>query len=178
MSERLRLFVALDLPRDVRCALAAWAAAVVPEGVRLVPQESLHLTLAFLGACSPDEAAAVAASLAGVAAPLGELRTDGALWLPPRRPGVLTVALADDPALQALQASVAAALAVAVGYEPEQRRFRPHVTVGRVARDTRIRAAELDDAPELTFGALGLTLYRSHLDPHGARYEPLVRTDV
>lgn len=173
MSERLRLFVAVDLPRDVQGALAGWAARAAPDGVRLVPEENLHLTLAFLGSRSAEEATAVAALLRGVTASLGELHTDGGLWLPPRRPTVLTVALAFTPRLQALHAAVRAALVDSVGHEPERRRFRPHVTVGRVARGTRIRTAALPAAPALRFFAVALTLYRSHPGPGGSRYEPL-----
>ena len=173
MSDRLRLFVALDLPPDVRGALAGWATRVAPDGVRPVRAENLHFTLAFLGSRSQEEAAAVAALLPGLARPLGPLSTAGALWLSPRRPTVLTVALACPPQLQALQESVAAALAQSVGYEPQQRRFRPHVTVGRVARGARIGSRDVADAPALTFAAEALTLYRSHTGPGGSRYEPL-----
>ena len=65
-----------------------------------------------------------------------ELALGGALWLAPRRPHVLTVAVEDaDGALAALQARVVEALAEAAGRdEPERRPFRPHVTVARVRR--------------------------------------------
>jgi len=91
MSDRLRLFVALDLPQEVRRALAGWATHVAPDGVRAVRAENLHLTLAFLGSRSQQEADTVAALLPGLARPLGTLSTAGALWLSPRRPKVLTV---------------------------------------------------------------------------------------
>ena len=176
----MRLFVALDLPADARAALAAWCEAAAPAGVRRVPAVNLHVTLAFLGSCSHEQAAATGALLAGVAGPLDELRTDGALWLPPRRPGVLSVALAADDALAALQADLVARLVDAIGFEPEQRRFRPHVTVGRVARGTPIdtRRALEPGVPELAFEAPAVTLYRSHTGAGGARYEPLVRAEL
>ncbi|MDQ3677826.1 MAG: RNA 2',3'-cyclic phosphodiesterase [Actinomycetota bacterium] len=175
MSERLRLFVAVDLPRDVRAELAGWAAGAAPAEVRRVPEQNLHLTLAFLGSRSREEADAVAALLPVVAAPVGELRTAGALWLPPRRPGVLAVALAGMPQLEALQRSLVGALADAVGHEPEHRRFRPHVTVARVRRGRRGRATDLSQPPASTFEADALTLYRSLTGPGGSRYEPLAR---
>lgn len=173
MSERLRLFVALDLPAEVRHALAAWAACVAPEGVRLLSVESLHLTLVFLGFRSQQEADAVASLLPRVSAPVAELCATGALWLPIRRPAVLAVALAGTSKLEALQASVAAALAGAIGYRAERRRFRPHVTVGRLLRGTRTRDTELPDGPVMTFTPEALTLYRSYTEPGGSRYEAL-----
>ena len=171
----MRLFIALDLPAAARKALAAWAAQAAPAEVRPVPVDNLHVTLAFLGARSSDEAAAAGALLPALARPLAQLRTTGALWLPPRRPGVLTVALEADETLAALQAELVSGLASAIGFEAERRRFRPHVTVGRVARGTRIDTRRAFDppAPALRFQAPALTLYRSRTAPDGARYERL-----
>jgi len=169
------LFIALDLPVDVRTALAAWAARAAPPEVRRVPVDNLHVTLAFLGARGSDEATAAGALLPALARRLAQLRTTGGLWLPPRRPGVLTVALEADETLAALQAELVAALASAIDFAAEGRRFQPHVTVGRVARGTRIdtRRALDPPAPALSFHVRTLTLYRSRTAPAGARYEPL-----
>jgi len=179
VSERLRLFVALDVPEAVRCMLAAWCTEVAPEGVRRVPAENLHMTLAFLGSRSVEEAAEVGALLAPVAAwPVGSLATAGALWLPPRNPGVLTVAIAAGDGLGALRSSLVARLREAIAFEPERRAFRAHVTVGRVPRGARVDAEKLDPPPELAFDAPALTLYRSHTGRGGARYEALASVPV
>lgn len=173
----MRLFVALDLPAPVRAALAAWADEAAPRAVRRVAAESLHVTLAFLGSRDEDEAALAGSLLAPCARPLDALHCDGALWLPPRRPGVLTVALRPSDELAALQADLVAALERTIGFEPERRPFRPHVTVGRVPRGTRIDARRplRPPAPPLSFQPPSLTLYRSHTGAGGARYEALQR---
>jgi 2'-5' RNA ligase len=177
---RLRLFVALDLPPAVRARLAQWCERVAPAGVRRVPAENLHVTLAFLGSRRDDEAAAVAGLLARVATacPVGALATAGALWLPPRRPGVLTVAIAAEESFAALQAVLVDGLRDAIAFEPERRAFRAHVTVGRVARGARVAAVALDPPPVLAFAPETLTLYRSLSGRGGARYEPLARAPV
>ncbi len=171
----MRLFVALELPADVRAALAAWADAAAPPTLRRTPAENLHVTLAFLGSRSEDEATTVGARLADVVRPLGLLRVAGPLWLPRRRPGALTVALHDDEQLSGLQADLAAELESAIDFESEPRRFRPHVTVGRVPRGTRIdtRPALDPPVPDLALRAPALTLYCSHTGTDGARYEAL-----
>ena len=171
----MRLFIALDLPADVSAELAAWAQRAAPPEVRRIPAENLHVTLAFLGVRDEQAAAAVGALLAAVARPLEELRTTAALWLPPRRPGVLSVALQAGATLAMLHEELVAALAAAIAFEPERRPFRPHVTVGRVARGTRIdtRRALDPPAPALQFAARELVLYRSRRSPQGARYERL-----
>lgn len=173
----MRLFVAAELPGDVTEALLAWAPR--DPALRPVPVEALHLTLAFLGERSEEDAARVTAALAGLARPVRALSLGEAIWLPPRRPRVLAVEVDDgDGALTTLQADVIAALVGAVGFEPEGRPYLPHVTVARVrsgARAPRLELpppADLVDAP---FGATALTLFHSRLSPRGARYEALSR---
>jgi 2'-5' RNA ligase len=175
----MRLFVALDLPAEVRADLATWADATAPPEVRRVPAENLHVTLAFLGSRGEEEAGAVARMLATCARRLGPLQTAGALWLPPRRPGVLSVAVQSGEGLSSLRSDLVAALRVAIAFEPEARPFRPHITVGRVARGTRIDTrGERLAPPQLSFVPPALTLYRSHSGRGGARYEPLARVDT
>lgn len=176
-TPRARLFVALDLPEAVRTALAAWGAkAGEASGGRLraVPPENLHLTLAFLGAREEREAPGIGAIVTAIAGDTPHLSLGAPLWLPPRRPGVLTIEVDDRAgALAALHASLIAALQAGAAFTPEARPFRPHVTVGRVRRGQRIRPRDADvpRPPGATFEATALTLYRSH----GGRYEPLAR---
>ena len=173
----MRLFVALELPAEVRAALASWAVAAAPAPMRRVPAENLHVTLAFLGTRSAADAEAVSALLDGLARPLGPLAVEGALWLPPRRPGVLAVALGAGPALGELHADLVAGLEGAIGFEPDRRPLRAHVTVARARREARLRAVELDPPPPpaLRFEPGALVLYRSHTGAGGARYEALAR---
>lgn len=173
----MRLFVAVDVAAEVRLALAAWADAVAPSVVRRVAADNLHVTLAFLGSRDEAEAATIAELLAICTRRLERLHLAEALWLPPRRPGVLTVALRGAAGLSALQADVVAALRRTVSFEPETRPFRPHITVGRIPRGTRIdtRRPLEPPPPALSFQPPALTLYRSHTGAGGARYEALER---
>jgi len=174
----MRLFVALDVPVAVRDALAAVGAAADDVVWRPVAPESLHVTLAFLGARDPGAVALIEPIVAAESgAP--ELALGSVLLLPPRRARVLTVSLEDPTgALAALQARVSSALAAAGVYTPETRPFRPHVTVARLR--PRVRAPrDADVALErLAFRGEAVTLYESRLHPHGARYEALARTPL
>jgi RNA 2',3'-cyclic 3'-phosphodiesterase len=175
VSQRLRLFVAVDVPAATQALLASWTDEAAPGEIRRVAAENLHVTIAFLGICAEQDAALAGAVLRALARPVGTLRTAGALWLPPRRPGVLAIALEHEPALAEVHRDLAFALADAIGLQPEQRRFRAHVTVGRVRRGTHVRTQDPLEPPALEFPAATLTLYRSHTGPAGARYEPLAR---
>lgn len=177
-APRARLFVALDLPEEVRTALAAWGEEVL-EGaggaMRAVPPENLHLTLAFLGEREEREAPGIGAIVAAAAAGGTQRLSLGApLWLPPRRPGVLAIEVDDHTGtLAGLHASLGAALHAGAAFTPEARPFRPHITVGRVRRGHRIRPRDtnLPEPPSAIFDATALTLYRSR----AGRYEPLAR---
>ncbi|MFZ0089424.1 MAG: hypothetical protein WAL63_07960, partial [Solirubrobacteraceae bacterium] len=101
-----------------------------------------------------------------------------AVWLPRRRPRVVAVELSDERGTLAMvQSALAAALSERGYYEPEDRPFLGHVTVGRVGRtaDRRHRGgATALPAPEgLPFDATRVTLYRSRLGSGPARYEAL-----
>jgi len=66
-----------------------------------------------------------------------------------------------------------------IEWEPDRRRFRAHLTVGRVRGREGPSAApggvvqELPPTPAVRFRPESLTLYRSFLEPSGARYEAL-----
>ena len=181
-GDRARLFVALDLAAAVRRELRAWAGAVVGrrEGLRLVAEESLHVTLCFLGSRPVDEIGEVVAACRPVAG-CGEVRLalGEPMWLPRRRPSVLSVALVDlDGGLAHVQSTLAGALVAAGVFEAEARRFLPHVTLARVRRGARLRAEPLEAPAALDFIGATVTLYRSHTGPGGSRYEPLASQEL
>jgi 2'-5' RNA ligase len=179
----VRVFVALELPQSVAAELVGWARHTVAarEGVRRLPAESLHATVAFLGECSQGEVDAVARCVEAVAQPCGALTVGVPLWLPPRNPRTLAVELHEDEErrLTAMHDALAVALTSAIAFEPERRRFRPHVTVARLrAGAARHLRRELEPTPQLSFVPAALTLYRSELLREGARYVPVVRANL
>jgi 2'-5' RNA ligase len=173
-----RLFAALELPAPVRDALGAFgrAAAADDFALRPVRDDALHVTLAFLGHRALDDIDPAREAVRSVAAAVPSLSLGDPLWLAPRRPHVLTVEVLDaDGALFALQERVVEALVDAVGYEPERRRFRPHVTVARVRHGAAPRRGGLPEAPKAEFAGEALVLYRSYLGGGPARYDALER---
>lgn len=175
-----RLFVAVELGGEDRRALVAWAreAVAADRALRGVAAESVHLTLAFLGDCAAEEVGplcSVVEELAGWPAP--PLSTGGALWLSPRRPHVLSVAVADEEgALAALHATLWDALE-ALGFERETRRFRPHLTVARVRHGWTPATVALPPTPALELDVRGVALMRSWLGEGAPRYEALTRAE-
>ena len=185
----LRLFVALEPPDPVRRRLAAIQERLRREAgrhadeVRWVAPSNIHLTLQFLGAVPEERLDAIRGALAGVAATSRPLRLElrGAGGFPSaRRPRVVFSGLGGEvDALAALVAEVGKHLSP-LGFAPEDRPFSPHLTHGR-ARDGRgapglggaLAGATADEASP--WRADELVLFRSHLSPGGARYEPVGR---
>jgi len=184
---RLRLFVALELPAEIRAALAEWCAMAVDEpSVRRLESDSLHVTLCFLGWCDADQVSQIVSACDEVSAEgPAELRVAEALWLPRRRPRVLAVALDDlDERLARVQEALEERLQTGGWYVPERRRFLAHVTVARMPRPAATgrwqmrRGAgpprkQLRAPPPLSVVGDRVTLFRSTLHPSGARYEAL-----
>lgn len=189
-SPRARLFVALDLPDEVRSGLAVWGReALADPALRPVPAENLHITLAFLGYRPEQEIARVAAAVgeSGGPAPLVELLD------PVPRPPVgkgkprLFALPAVSPGAEILQAALQERLVAERLYEPEKRPFWPHLTLARVRPEGRgsrrpraveRRPEELPQSLRMAFLCRRLTLYRSVLQPQGARYVPLAQVKL
>ncbi|HEX2030380.1 MAG TPA: RNA 2',3'-cyclic phosphodiesterase [Actinomycetota bacterium] len=182
-AEALRLFAAVDPSEEV---LAAVSAAVqpwrerLPEG-RWVRPENWHVTLKFLGRTYPRLVPTVHEACREAAASVARFDVSVAgmgVFPGPSRARVLWVGL-DDPAggMPALARALDEQLAEE--FPPEKRAFTAHLTVARFNPPIPFRdhaddlAATAIEAPP--FAVEELVLYRSHLSPRGARYEPLER---
>ena len=130
----MRLFFALELPRDVQETLRMLRLSDNAD-YRWVDPRLLHLTLAFLGQ-QPEERLAVlqqVGSTAANASEAGVLRLGRAGSFGPRRePRVLWIGLDGAlPALHAMQARLATELRGAGVELKEERPFAPHITLAR-----------------------------------------------
>ncbi len=172
----MRLFIALDLPQDVRTRLALVQGGL--PGGRWVAPESLHLTLRFIGDSTPDQAEDLVAALSRVQAPAFDLALQGlGVFGDRRRARMLWTGATPSPGLRHLQAKVEQAAQVA-GFGAEHRKFHPHVTIARL-RDVpkgRLEGFVADHGAIWLppFAVTDFTLFRSHLGSERALYEPLV----
>jgi 2'-5' RNA ligase len=187
-SPRARLFVALDLPDDVRAGIATWGReALADPALRPVPLESLHITLAFLGHRPEEEIEPIAEVVRESAGPAPWVELLDPVQRPRRGRARLYALPALSPGAEALQAGLQQGLIEGGFYEPEKRPFWPHVTVARVrpeARGSRRPAIASDPPGKLPEGlseaflGVRMALYRSELQPTGARYVPLAQVKL
>ncbi|HEY6016831.1 MAG TPA: 2'-5' RNA ligase family protein [Gaiellaceae bacterium] len=167
-DERVRLFCALRLPDDVLDAVVAWQHRVLTDG-RIVPRGNLHLTAAFLGHRPAGELPAVADALRAAAASARPMRLAVERYRETRSVGML-VCSDEGGAAAAFADELQARLAAAGVYEPEGRRWLPHLTVLRFRERPRLRPP----LPELPpFAPSDAAAYLSRLRPGGAQYEVL-----
>jgi 2'-5' RNA ligase len=171
-----RLFAALRPPHAMRAQLID-AMGGVP-GARWQSDDQLHLTLRFIGEVARPQAEDIAACLATIDHPQPGIALAGAGAFDRKgRVHTLWAGIAADAGLALLQRRIERALARA-GFAPEQRAYKPHITMARLGRATGpvepflARAATLSSVPA-TLDAF--FLFESRLGSDGAVYEAVAR---
>jgi 2'-5' RNA ligase len=165
-DERLRLFLALELPAGVVEELGRWGRQRLSRGRRL---ESLHVTLAFLGSRPRSELDAILDILRAGAGATAPFVLEPVRYRETRSVGMLVL---DDPSGEAtrLAGRLHERLEGLGVYRREDRPWLPHVTVLRFRERPRL-------APPLpgigAFAPSGAAAFLSRLHPSGARYEVL-----
>ncbi len=187
-SPRARLFVALDLPDGLRDGIVAWGRRELDDpALRVVPRESLHITLAFLGYLPEKEIGQLGEIIEGLEAPAPSVELGDPVARPSRKRPRLFALPANSPGAVVLQAGLEEQLVAARLYRPERRPFWPHVTVARVKAEG--RGSKRPRRVERVPGGLPkdllqprnlvrTTLYRSEIQPQGARYIPLAQVEL
>jgi 2'-5' RNA ligase len=173
-DERLRLFLALRLPAEIRERLAAWTGEHAAGAGRFVRPEDLHVTLAFLGARPAGELDGIVAALREAAVGASPIELAPAGWRETRSVGM--VRLDDrDGAAAGLAVDLHDRLEALEVYRREARPWLAHVTVVRFRERPRLRPP----LPDLgTFAPSDAAAYLSRLHPSGARYEVLASTPL
>jgi len=170
-DERLRLFLALQLPGRVVEALADWQSRYLHG--KIVPPDNLHVTLAFLGSRPAGELESICAVLGEAAAAVAPPVFEVVRYRETRSVGMLVLSdrTGNSTRLAVRLHEELAALGV---YKREQRPWLPHVTVIRYRERPRVSPPLALPLPELSeFAPSGAAAFLSRLHPSGARYEVL-----
>lgn len=174
-----RLFTAIDLTDDARDQLQVWFRDFTLPGMRKTRPGIWHLTTHFIGDVDEDRveqfAEAVPTSVAATTS--FQMSVTGFACLPDtRRPRVFVMETDTPTTLTHLVASTSAVLAP-LGFTPDERPCRPHITLGRFRGSRRRWHIDLSRIPplSLTWPIDHLTLYRSTLTPDGPIYDVVRR---
>lgn len=177
----MRLFVAIEIPAEVRRALATVIARLekTGRGARWVRVEGIHLTLKFIGEMDEQKIPAIDEALRDVRLPAPvEARFRNIGFFPSERyPRVCWAGVEGSPNLAELAAQVDMRIEK-FGIEREIRAFKPHLTLARFKSDDGL-ARLLDEVRKIgtiEFGemqAREFFLFRSELGRGGSRYTKL-----
>jgi len=160
--------------REMRCFIGAFLepesaerlahSLHLPRGLRRVDRASWHVTLKFLGTIPAASVPEVLAAIGTIAGHAIDAQVTCLAGLPRSTYArVVAAELVENADLAAWAGQLAQS------FGPEDRPFRPHVTVARSRRPIRFAPVVLPDPIPIRLQAPAL--YRSHLERAGARYE-------
>jgi 2'-5' RNA ligase len=180
MLRVVRLFTAVDLPKDVVTALSGLIEQLRPTAlIRWSPPENLHITTKFIGEWPEARLGELTAALSAL--PRFEpmrIEVRGLGYFPnPHAPRVFWAAVHAPAALGDLARETDRALA-ALGVPAEKRPFSPHLTLARIKEPVPLGALRqaIAGMPIADFGGFTadrFCLYRSTLSPSGSVYTKL-----
>lgn len=165
-----RVFFAYWPDAAARAALDAIArAGVALCGGRRMRPDSLHVTLAFIGAVSPERLDALRAAAGTVRAEAFEAVFDHLGFWPHNR--IFWAGCAAPPSRQRRLSEHLNGILAAAGFPVEERPHFPHVTLARNARCTSLPSL----AAPIRWPVREFALVASSLSPGGASYSVLAR---
>ena len=186
----MRLFVALDIPKEIRERIKTYMSLLQREvpGVKWVRPEGLHVTLKFIG--NTDKMEAIKRELQSVKSVPLEVRFRGAGFFTPRSPRVFWIGV-EGLQIAAFAKDIDARLQ-SIEIPAEEREFNPHLTLARegsghprgdtkdrnkplmyALRDKIVSSKEWSQPEFGTITAAEFFLYRSETKPEGAVYTKL-----
>lgn len=189
MAQIVRSFIAAEISPNVRARASRLITelSVTDAKISWVQPRNLHLTLIFLGDVSMNEVPRLCSAMTRAAAELPpfDLEVRGAGAFPnPARPRTLWLGVGDgSEEMIQLHDALQDALAE-LGYRPEGRRFRPHLTLGRVRQTPRDAGAlvqlleERRDYLADVMSVADITLFSSELTKDGPVYDPLGEAEL
>ena len=172
-----RLFVALEIPEDVKASLSGLQSHF--PSLKWTPTGNLHLTLRFIGQVPQTSIEPIQQSLRSVKNCSFRLIVAGLGLFQRKTGGILWAGVNKEPALLQLKQQVDEALRVSVGLNLKEESFSPHLTLSRLkispspALKIQVRAKAVEQFGD--FPVTGFTLFRSFLLPTGAIHEQVER---
>ena len=175
-EETVRCFLGVPLQSEVTVALDQTVNALkllpVARKVKWVGAANRHLTLAFLGDQSLDVVFSLQAALQTPCSSLKafDLSSTVVSGFPDAKSSIVALELDSTEMLLALVDAIQSIL-IAQGLPVEKRRYRPHVTLGRLHRGQSWKQAP--QSCELLLPVQSVVMYQSRLSAAGAQYTPL-----
>jgi len=174
-----RIFIAIDLPADVKEVLSSLQTE--EQGVRWVHKDQLHITLLYLGNLHDRAINEVVQSLADVNHEPFDFQVNGAGCFPDKNhPKVIYAAVSEKSGLMKLRNKIVQQAGKFCD-KPDNRKYKPHITLARIkGRNVNFSTDILlsQNFEPLNVSAESYYLYESRLTKDGAKYKKLNRFDL
>jgi RNA 2',3'-cyclic 3'-phosphodiesterase len=198
LNHGMRIFVALDLDPAIRQRIQDFVDEIryTAPDVRWISDESLHVTLKFIGEKPEAALKQIETSLHSIQAEPFQLRFSGTGFFPaPRAARVFWIGIEASEALSHLARIIDQPLAK-IGIAKDDRAFSPHLTLARARGGSGAPGQRKDDKPNRQFAKLQeflathpapdfgtmtareFFLYRSQLSSQGSQYTKLARCEL
>lgn len=170
----MRLFIAIELPDEVKAKLAE----LTPKSsaIRRVAAEQLHLTLLFLGDVETERLPSLKAALSEIRLEPFQLEFSRTGCFPhARSPRALWAGLKPEPQLDRLASDIKTAVE-SCGIPTEARPFKAHITLGRIRQPESCDISGFINRPfeeKPAFRVGQFTLFQSELGQSGAVHTAL-----
>ncbi len=183
----MRCFIAIELPETAKTALFDLQRDLAKCGsdVRWVKPDNIHLTLQFLGDIEENIVESIIGSIKGTCCKHSAFKLEIAginVFPNLRSPSVLWVGLGSHEYLSAIQMDIETKM-TSLGIKPENRRFIPHLTLGRFksssGKNNLLDIVKLKRSAK--FGLIkvnSVSLMRSNLGRTGATYSTIAKIDL
>ena len=182
----MRTFIAINLEPELKETLSQFIEELkrldpARKSVRWVNQQAMHLTLKFLGEIDESQTAQIKKALEQISegSRAFTMKISGTGYFPPdkRKPRVLWVGIEEEESLKILQSRLEEEMEK-LGFPKENRKFHPHLTLGRVKIPSNLREIMLclEQHGSRKFGEMEVrkvTFFKSVLKPTGAEYSVL-----
>lgn len=175
----MRVFIAIELPREIRKALSGLQRELKPltNTARWVAPDSIHITLKFIGEVGESRIDDIDRAIVSVSWKPFMVAVRNVGFFPGSRSPRIFWAGMEAPMMTQLAEALDTRLH-RIGFEKEERAFRPHITLAR-ARQSRIDGALVSASAKYqthdfgSFTADRFFLIQSTLRPDGAVYTKL-----
>ncbi|MEW6418423.1 MAG: RNA 2',3'-cyclic phosphodiesterase [Nitrospirota bacterium] len=175
----LRCFVAIGIPEPIKRDIGEFIEIMKKYNVDIkwVRHENLHFTLKFLGNTPEVLLPKIREALLNIVLsyePFYIRLYSTGVFPNKRHPRVIWVGVEDSEILKKLKNDIEDSMAL-LGYQKEDKKFIPHLTLGRVRSQKGIvnLINELDNFKGKDFGSVNIEdikLMKSELNPKGAEY--------
>lgn len=171
----MRLFIALTLTKTVNQLLDAICQQRLSDAnSNRVPAQRRHLTLRFLGEQTAEQAAVAVQIVQALRVEKFDLSLKAVEQFPARESRTVAAIPEYSTSLMALHQQLSASLA-ASGFEPVQRGFRPHITLGKTSATP---SAKIDLEIDICLPVRQIALFQSQLTTSGPLYSPLATVNL